>query len=56
MPPGDVQALAGQIERLAGDPAHRAELGAAGRETVRRAFTWERCGAQTVRAYADALA
>ena len=56
VPPGDVQALAGQIERLAGDPAHRAELGAAGRETVRRAFTWERCGAQTVRAYADALA
>ena len=56
VPPGDVDALAAEIERLAGDPAHRAALGAAARETVRRAFTWERCGARTVRAYADALA
>lgn len=41
VPPRDPAALAAGIERLAGDPALRARLGAAGVETARR-FTWER--------------
>jgi glycosyltransferase involved in cell wall biosynthesis len=54
--PGDVGALAAELERLARDPGLRADLGVRARATVRAAFTWERCGAETVRAYADALA
>ncbi len=33
----------------------RERLGVAARDTVLRAFTWERCGAATVAAYEDAL-
>jgi glycosyltransferase involved in cell wall biosynthesis len=33
----------------------RERLGAAARETVQRAFTWDRCGQQTLAAYEDAL-
>ena len=53
--PGDVEALAGEIEALIGEPEYAKSLGAAGRETVRRAFTWEACGRATVAAYEDAL-
>ena len=53
--PGDVEALAGEIEALLDEPAYLNELGAAARATVARAFTWERCGRETVRAYEDAL-
>jgi glycosyltransferase involved in cell wall biosynthesis len=55
VPPGDVAALAAAIEQLVGDPHALAAAGAQARATVRAAFTWERCGAETVRAYADAL-
>jgi glycosyltransferase involved in cell wall biosynthesis len=40
-PPGDAPALAQALDRLAGDPALRARLGRAGRETVLRDHTWE---------------
>ena len=49
---GDVAGLAREIDAVLGD---RAAAGAAARETVERAFTWERCGVETVRAYEDAL-
>jgi glycosyltransferase involved in cell wall biosynthesis len=39
VPPGDAAALRAAMERLAGDPALRARLGAAGRERVERHFT-----------------
>jgi glycosyltransferase involved in cell wall biosynthesis len=52
---GDVAGLAGALERLAREPGLRRRLGDLARETVRAAFTWERCGAETARAYADAL-
>jgi len=52
---GDVEALARTIDELLGDPAALRALGADARATVERAFTWERCGAETVRAYEDAL-
>jgi teichuronic acid biosynthesis glycosyltransferase TuaC len=55
VPPGDVEALAAEIEGMVADPAWRADLGARARATVERAFTWARCGDETVRAYADAL-
>ncbi|MCK9248238.1 MAG: glycosyltransferase [Solirubrobacteraceae bacterium] len=56
VPPADVEALARTLDRLLRDPVHRRELGRAARRTVERAFTWDRCGAATVRAYRDALA
>ena len=55
MAPGDVEALAAEIEALIAEPAYAQDLGAAGRETVKRAFTWEACGRATVAAYEDAL-
>jgi teichuronic acid biosynthesis glycosyltransferase TuaC len=48
---GDVDALARTIDALLDDRAARA----AARTTVEAAFTWERCGRETVRAYEDAL-
>ena len=48
---GDVEGLASTIDRLLDDRAART----AARATVEAAFTWERCGAETVRAYEDAL-
>jgi len=48
---GDVEGLAATIDRLLDDRAART----AARATVEAAFTWERCGAETVRAYEDAL-
>jgi glycosyltransferase involved in cell wall biosynthesis len=53
--PSDPAALADQIESLLSDPARRRELGAQGRATVEREFTWERCGETTVAAYQAAL-
>jgi glycosyltransferase involved in cell wall biosynthesis len=53
--PGDVEALAAEIEGLITDPQYAKDLGEAARETVLRAFTWEACGRATVAAYQDAL-
>lgn len=53
--PGDVEALAAEIEALVGEPAYLHELGETARATVARAFTWEACGRATVAAYEDAL-
>ena len=53
--PGDVEALAAEIETLVAEPEYARDLGAAGRDTVTRAFTWEVCGRATVAAYEDAL-
>jgi len=54
VPPDDHRALA----RMLGQLFERGprELGEAARETVRRNFTWERCGSATVAAYELALA
>ena len=51
-----VRGLAERIDRLLADPAALAALGAAARQTVKRSFTWDRCGADTVAAYQEALA
>jgi glycosyltransferase involved in cell wall biosynthesis len=52
---GDVDALAAEIAALARDRGALRALGARARATVEAAFTWERCGIETVRAYEDAL-
>ena len=41
VPPGDAVALAGAIERLAGDEALRTRLAASGREHADATFSWE---------------
>jgi glycosyltransferase involved in cell wall biosynthesis len=48
---GDVEELARSVDALLDDRAARA----AARRTVEAAFTWERCGRETVLAYEDAL-
>jgi teichuronic acid biosynthesis glycosyltransferase TuaC len=55
VPPGDMEALAGEVDHILTDEDWRHELGAAARTTVERSFTWERCGRDTVAAYEAAL-
>ncbi len=50
--PEDPVALADALANCLRD---RERLGTAARETVQRAFTWDRCGQQTLAAYEDAL-
>jgi len=49
--PRDPDALAAALREVLADPA----LGTAARQTVLAAFTWERCGVETLAAYEDAL-
>jgi glycosyltransferase involved in cell wall biosynthesis len=54
VPPGDPEALAGEIDTLL-DGDWGARIGAAAQATVVSHFTWDACGAATVRAYDEAL-
>lgn len=56
VPPGDVEALAEAIALELEDPRELAVRGTRARETVAAHFTWDRCGAQTLTAYRDAIA
>ena len=49
-------ALAERINRLVGDPALAARLGAAGRQRVLDDFTWERVAERTLEVYREVLA
>jgi glycosyltransferase involved in cell wall biosynthesis len=51
VPPGDADALAAALARLAGDPALRARLGAAGRARVLACYTSERMAEGTLACY-----
>ncbi len=53
--PADIEALAKSLDEWLRDGAVRRKAGSAARETVKRAFTWERCGELTVQAYRDVL-
>jgi glycosyltransferase involved in cell wall biosynthesis len=53
--PRDPAGLAAALDRLLSAPDRLAALGREARLTVERAFTWERCGRETVTAYEDAL-
>jgi len=55
VPPGDIEALAAQIDTLLADRADLGRLGRRARATVEGAFTWTRCGEATMAAYEDAL-
>ncbi len=55
VPPGDIERLSQRIDELLSDPQRLREASRRARATVAEHFTWERCGAQTVAAYADAL-
>jgi glycosyltransferase involved in cell wall biosynthesis len=50
--PGDPAALAAGLERVLDDPALRARLGAEGRATILREFTWKRVGEKLEAHYA----
>lgn len=52
VPPGDIDALAAAIGRLAGDAALRVSMGRAGRAFVERRYRWEENAAQMERLYA----
>ncbi|MGW7411653.1 glycosyltransferase family 4 protein [Streptomyces sp. NPDC054863] len=56
VPPGDADALAGQLSRLLGDPGLRTRLGAAGRARVLERFTWKQAAIGTAERYRHALA
>ena len=55
VPPGDVAALRAALERLLGDRELRRRLGEAGRERVRRQFSWAAVTDSTLEAYEEAL-
>jgi colanic acid/amylovoran biosynthesis glycosyltransferase len=55
VPPRDVAALRAALQRLLADGDLRRRFGSAGRERIRRHFSWERFSADTIRAYGDAL-
>ena len=52
---GDVDGLTRELDRLLGDAGWAREQGAAARATVEAAFTWDRCGRETLAAYQEAL-
>jgi teichuronic acid biosynthesis glycosyltransferase TuaC len=53
--PRDPRALADAIDVLLCDGRRLAALRRSARDTVTREFTWERCGRETVAAYAEVL-
>ena len=55
VPPGDVVALAGHLGRLAGDPAARAAMGAAGRRRYEAEFTFDRMYGETAGVWAEVV-
>jgi glycosyltransferase involved in cell wall biosynthesis len=52
--PGDPDALAAALAKLAGDPSARQAAATRGRARAAE-FTWDRCAAETVAAYRRAL-
>ncbi|MCL2770036.1 MAG: glycosyltransferase family 4 protein [Solirubrobacterales bacterium] len=55
VPPGDIERLSQLIDELLRDPQTLREAGRRARQTVAESFSWERCGAQTLAAYREAL-
>lgn len=55
VPPRDPETLAGELLGLLDDRRRLDSLSDAALTTVKRSFTWERCGRETLEAYRDAL-
>jgi glycosyltransferase involved in cell wall biosynthesis len=55
VPPGDPERLANRITELVADERERRRAGERARRTVLEHFTWDACGATTVRLYEEAL-
>jgi teichuronic acid biosynthesis glycosyltransferase TuaC len=55
VPPGDIERLSQRIDELLSDTHRLREASQRARATVAGGFTWERCGEQTLAAYAHAL-
>ncbi len=55
VPPGDIAALAGAVERLIGDPALRQRMGAKGRQIVLDGFTLRQVIDETLALYQELL-
>ena len=55
VPPGDIEALAGELHAMLAEPAYLADLGERAHRTVAEHFTWKACGAATLAAYEEAL-
>jgi glycosyltransferase involved in cell wall biosynthesis len=55
VPPGDSDALARAMEKLAGDPEARLRMGRAGHARVQDCFTWERSAEAAVQSYRQIL-
>jgi glycosyltransferase involved in cell wall biosynthesis len=51
VPPGDAEALAATLNDLIADPAKRAELSAAAKAAVERAYGWDAIAASTLALY-----
>ncbi|MBT2531047.1 glycosyltransferase [Arthrobacter sp. ISL-48] len=56
VPPRDPEAIASALALLLGDPALRAELGAAGQHRASSRYSWDRVAAETEKAYQLAAA
>ncbi|MGI8631491.1 MAG: glycosyltransferase [Solirubrobacterales bacterium] len=56
VPACDPETLASVLGEMFVVPGRRERLAAAARDTARTHFSWDRCGAETVRAYEQALA
>lgn len=55
VPPGDVEALAEALERLAGDEAARAELAAAAARAAAGPFSWDEAARRTLDLYRELI-
>jgi teichuronic acid biosynthesis glycosyltransferase TuaC len=55
VPPGDIERLSQRVDELLSDGHRLREASQRARATVAANFTWERCGEQTLAAYAHAL-
>jgi len=55
VPPGDIEALAGELHAMLAETEYLVDLGERAQRTVAEHFTWKACGEATIAAYEEAL-